>query len=66
MKVHYESIMKAMDRAIDAADRNDRRIERIELTPREWSEFLSAFVDSRMYPGPTLYQYNGIPVEKSK
>lgn len=67
MKVHYETISKALKRVIREADEKRRRIEYIELTPAEWAELEREFVSLLPHPTSTsdLTTYLGISIRKS-
>lgn len=40
MRVVYRSIIKEIEKAVDAADKAERTIEVIRLTPKEWTEYM--------------------------
>lgn len=63
MKVHYESIERTLHRVIDEADRLQRRIDYIELNPREWVEFMTLFPAGEEL-GIVGFAYCGVQVRK--
>jgi hypothetical protein len=67
MKVHYETILQALDRVISDADKGGRRIQKIELTPREWFDFQVEVASMARYTHPSLpilTEYSGVQIVK--
>lgn len=69
MKVVYTSITKELARAIEEAERSNRRIEYIELTPAEWVDLvielglMIPFSSTRTSTEPD--QFLGVPIRKA-
>lgn len=66
MKVVYTTITKELARAIEEAERSNRRIEYIELTPAEWVDLVIELGPTLDFPSLAPDSFLGVPIRRTQ